>query len=43
MIGWDEIIEGGLSKTATVMCGAAGKRCSATKATAQGNSASFHS
>ena len=37
MIGWDEIIEGGLSKTATVMWWRSWVKDAATKATAQGN------
>ena len=41
MIGWDEIIEGGLSKTATVMWWRSWVKDAATKATAQGNPVIF--
>ena len=41
MIGWDEIIEGGLSKTATVMWWRSWAKDAGTKATAQGNSIIF--
>lgn len=41
MIGWDEIIEGGLSKTATVMWWRSWVKDAATKATAQGNKVIF--
>ena len=41
MIGWDEIIEGGLSKTATVMWWRSWVKDAAAKATAQGNHVIF--
>lgn len=41
MIGWDEIIEGGLSKTATVMWWRSWVKDAATKTTAQGNPVIF--
>lgn len=41
MIGWDEIIEGGLSKTATVMWWRSWVKDAAAKATAQGNPVIF--
>lgn len=41
MIGWDEIIEGGLSATATVMWWRSWERTAAYRATAQGNNVIF--
>lgn len=41
MIGWDEIIEGGLSETATVMWWRSWVKDAAAKATGQGNSVIF--